>query len=220
MTWSWSSPSGPVVWEEIEGSPNFSISRAGNSVTRMFKVNGDEDELIYFMQTLASGDGTFPAESVVLSNVLLTGMTAEPWESATKKDDSISNPQSHAGSARYWKVTAQYELYQFNKTWPTSIPKPGHDSGTLLQFRTRTSGQWLTMSSRDVEYDDGNGQAAPDTDYRLIILVREMVIDWLNVYNPPFNKIDSCIGHSNHNTFLGAPAGTLLYLRVESRLPI
>ena len=198
------------LWEELDDSPQGSISRGGNSVTRSFKVTGNETILGEFVKLMATGDGTHPAASVVLSNVLLSGITFRPWESAVKSG-TISTPIAGAGVANHWRVDCQYELYHFNKAWPTDITKPTHDSGTVLQLRTRTSGQFLTLTPRAVEYSDGSGRTTPDMDARIAVLIREMMVDWINVYNPPFATIDACIGKVNAVSFMGCPAETLLF---------
>lgn len=218
MTWP--------AFEELSSSPQFTIDRGGNSVTRQFKVAGDD--LINFCQYLCDGDDAswtthyHPADAVVLANCYLSSINAAPLADDEQHPTPkvIEDPTTTTNSFGFWRVTATYNLYPYNKVWPTTLTKPIHTSGTTLSCKIRGSVEYTTFTANLLAWSvNADGTGGADTANpphkgvpgRILIPTADIVIEWDLVANPPISLWVTKVGRVNHAAFLGFAAETLLF---------
>jgi len=213
------------TFEELSSSPQFTIDRGGNSVTRQFKVAGND--LINFCQYLCNGDdagwSNAPAASVVLANTYLSGLNASPLagDDQSPKSIALTDPTTQANTYNWWQVTANYSLYPYNRAWPTDMPKPTHDAGTTLSCKLRGSKEYKTFSSRFLYWSTGgtsSGGGAKDTANpvpvdmpgRILIPTMDIPVVWDGIADPPVSTWLANIGRVNATSYMGFAAQTLL----------
>jgi hypothetical protein len=212
-----------VHFEELSNSPNFTIDRGGNTVTRRFIVAGID--LIAFCQALCDGDdagwsGT-PAPAVVLPNCYLSGLNASPaaGDEQHAAQKSITDPTADANSYNFWEVVANYSLYPYNRAWPTDMPKPTHTAGTTLSCKLRGSKEYKTFSSRLFYWAQGGSSGGSidtanpvpvDMPGRVLIPTLDIPVVWDGITDPPVSTWIAAIGRVNSTAYMGFAPQTLL----------
>ena len=152
-------------------------------------------------------------------------MNDDPWMDGDKVDAS--------GLSISRRLTVTYGLMYYDLVpWPSYLTRPSHPKGTTLSFRTRFSGQFLTLPGKafTVSRDDpkrvshikdpvtgrmiDNPVPSPlsvNSNTRIMIPLVDFVIEWgqiTNVDSVNFAEFEGCV---NEQEFLGCEPGTLLF---------
>lgn len=169
-------------------------------------------------------------------NAFVSGFKVQPFqpESPDSRDDNSPKPVDFGNQTNTYDlndggaiVTAEYEtlfdVSSDDRQWGTgtggTISPP---VGTFLTYGGNASGEVLTTPGRTF-YWQGSAPQEPlsaDMSPGIVIPGNEHTITWRRVIAPPWNTINSMIGKVNASTFLGAPAGSVMFLGCQpKRIP-
>jgi len=213
------------AWEELAGSPRDGISvDSGPTAERLFLVQWSAKAAFY--KAMWDGYRLYPGFA---NDCYLLEITTEPF-SAELCPDLLAKPApTPADLATYsqngGKVLLARLRYGFDWTtadWPTNIPKPECDAGTVLALRVRWAGEVMILPPRAVRYEDnsygdpgGPMPGADDKGTRLFVATPEYQVEWKYVDDPPTDSLRDLLGHTNNAEFLGVPQGCLRFESFE-----
>jgi hypothetical protein len=223
-----------VSVEELEGSPKIKIDRSGGSATRTFKLAW-ADVPVFFTELFPNPLAGYPAVAWVpgYSWMLAQSAEAEPFDPTKPGGVNVGSDITYSDTAR---VTVQYgppEMDQQQQPGGASGEEggggdksgPGGDQGatggekgstnqpvTLLEHSVSVGAEFLTISNLALTWETGGAVPNPTVRAGQLQPTMEHQVTWNNVFQPPWDKIRSCVGCVNFSTFLGAPAECVLFL--------
>jgi hypothetical protein len=211
----------PVAFEELEGSPRLRIAEEGITAQRVFRVAWS-DWQAFACELIGSyrvvGDAfvfTAPLEFPGMPNLLVSEVEVEPFDPASPDGTGVSTLRSTpnqytAGGAR---VTATY-VTTFDVDNQPRTDLPVVPNGTYLTYRGDLGAEYLHTPGRVWRWKDPptSAQVPDDVNPGLLIPQDSFSLTWHRVALPPWSTIRALRGKVNAAPFLGAPAGTVLFL--------
>jgi hypothetical protein len=203
-------PAMPVSFKELTGSPRETYGPEGMRAERRFLCAWeDRDALV--QELLGDGyefGGSTPAGYPGKSGVVAVGVAVEPFDEDLVEQEF---PGLSAGLAAYHgfaRVTARYELIA--PADRDDLPTAERD--TVLTYRMEAGSERLTLAGDDLVWLGNPDAVLPaDAEGAIQLPCTRHVLTWHRVVNPPWTAIRNATGTLNADTFLGAPAGTLLF---------
>jgi hypothetical protein len=208
----------PVAFEELDGSPRFRIAEAGSTAVRRFLVAwadwpGFARELLGWYRVVA-GSLSFVAPShVLLDNLIVAELSVDPWPEEKITSGPLSSLASSPNDYPHALVTATYRtIYDQNNLSRKDLPPV--PSGTILTYTADLAAEYLTIPGRVWRWDDppDDPPVPEDVNPGLLVPSGAYQLNWRRVPLPPWTAIRSLRGKVNDAPFVGAPAGTVLFL--------
>ncbi len=208
------SPRG-VVWEELEGSPEWQQTLQGQRAQRIFRVPSLEDGyklaadlwggiLLVGAVKQRATVAQFPAlpEGLAESGLLVTEVSVQPMNGDAPKlpaegmesleDRHVDYPDPPGAGA---KVTVTYE----SVTSGGGGPQQQQDDGTVISLRTTTGAEYLTVPGRTWHWQNNTGpRLDDDIAPGILIPTEQLTFTWSRVVTPPFDTIESLRGKVNN----------------------
>lgn len=199
-----------VSFNELAGSPRETYGPEGMRAERRFLCAWeDRDALV--RELLGDGyefGGSTAAGYPGKSGVVAVRVGVEPFD-----DDLVERelPGLSEGLAAYHgfaRVTARYELIA-----PADRRDlPAAERNTVLTYRMESGSERLTLAGGDLVWLGNPDAVLPaDAEGAIQLPYTRHVLTWHRVVNPPWTAMRNATGTLNADTFLGAPAGTLLF---------
>lgn len=208
-----------VAFEELEGSPRLHIDHAGTRAVRLFRVAWTDwqdfsRELLGTYRRVGCAYRFEPPLSFPgLSDVVVTNLAVEPFDggnpegSAIRSITSGTNAYPVAGA----KITVTYEslLSSTARSGLPSVP-----DGTYLTYQADLGADFLSVPGRIWKWEapPDDPKLPPDINPGLLLPTDTYRITWHRVAAPNWEAIRSLRGKTNDVTFMGAAAGTVLFL--------
>jgi hypothetical protein len=216
----------PAQFEELEGSPKLAVSEQGMTAWRSFRVAWADwpafcGELIGSYQVVG---GTFvftePLEFPGFPNLVVSDIQLEPFDPASPDGTGVGTlgaaPNAYsAGGAR---VTATYTTaFDVGNEPRPELPKV--PKGTYLTFRADLGAEYMATPGRIWRWQapPANPVVPDDVNPGLLIPQGTFHLTWHRVALPPWSTMRELRGKVNDATFVGAPAGTVLFLGARVR---
>jgi len=216
----------PVAFEELEGSPRLEVSEEGIIAWRSFRVAWADWQAFCaeLIGSYAVVGGTFvftaPLEFPGFPNLVVSDIQLEPFDPASPDGTGVATlaaaPNKYtAGGAR---VTATY-VTAFDVNNQPRVQLPVAPKGTYLTFRADLGAEYMATPGRIWRWQapPTNPVVPDDVNPGLLIPQGTFHLTWHRVALPPWDKIRELRGKVNHATFVGAPAGTVLFLGARVR---
>lgn len=203
-----------MSWEELAGYPKESFTESsGPAAIRQFLVLF-ENRLTLIDAIVGGFYPHFPHSRVI-------GFSLEPFGGGeippnTTVVDPLVNSADYTG--KYTLVTATYGPDFTDKEWPQDMPRPDNiREGTELRYRIQGTGQFLSIPSQSVKWEDDATIPVPaDINSVILIPITSIQLQWDFVDDPPLKRLDDFIGTiSSDDEFLGSEKETLLFDRYE-----
>jgi len=205
-----------LAFQELGGSPHEKYTLDGFSATRQFVIPWEQR--VDFVHAVF-GDSTQPLVERRLvypgrSDVFADTLDFEPLESdmigvrmlANLKTDLVDYNGSFA------KATVRYSTTDGKDR----NDLPVGEDGTSLTYRMVIDSEESLLPPGGWVWTDTNVAIPIGTEILKKVPVTEHVLTWGQVINPPWTAINICQGKVNVATFLGCPAGTLLFRGAEA----
>jgi hypothetical protein len=211
----------PVSFEELEGSPRLAVREEGASAVRTFRVAWNDwpafaRELVGSYR-LVGGAYHFvePLSFPGMPNMVVDELEVRPFGPTAPDGSQVSSLVS--GTNRYptggASVRATY-VTQFDRNNLPRADLPSVPKATYLTFRADLGVEYLSVPARVWHWDDAplNTPLPPDASPGILVPQSRFELIWHRVPLPPWSKIRELRGKVNDAAFLGAPAGTVLFL--------
>ena len=210
----------PVSFEELAGSPTVRVTERETLAVRAFRVAWDDwpalaRELVgSYSRVGCAFLFQPPIEFPSLPNLVVSEIEVEPFAPDSPRGELVTSLAS--GTNRYpdggARVTATYRAaYDARNALRGDMPTI--PSGTYLTFAGELSAETQSTPGRIWHYAvTGSPILAADTNPSVVIPTGSYRLSWHRVPAPPWDTIRSLRGKVNQATFLGAPAGTVLFL--------
>lgn len=204
---------GGIDVELIEG-PKLSLDSSGWKASEVYKVrwaNVLSLASAIFVEPTITGSGVFrwqPQQSPSMDGLLLQAdsLAIDPF------DDQQPGNTLNTPSAQFARMTVNYKSLTNDEE---DEDNPG-DDGALFEHQMSIGGEFLTMPARNLHW---NSDAAlckdEDVPCGKLVPTIEHNLHWPRIRTLPMAAIRSTIGKLNANSFLGADAGTLMFLGAE-----
>lgn len=154
------------------------------------------------------------------------------WCQSVKIDPHPADPQASGGDLdplttaigySYAKLTATYATdWSVAAIWPTDITAPSIRADTTLQISGSGSGEFMRLPARSTRWEDATPGYATDPmphedspAGRFLVRSQDITLHWNYVDDPPIDRFDGLQGCVNDDTYLGKPAGSLLFAGYE-----
>ena len=219
-----------LVYEELEGSPSFTMDREGGSGRRIIKIAwSDIGRAILEVFPGALFGYPYTAAMPGFAWLRASRMSIDPFDPAAMfgTNQSINTYKSGA------KVTIDYTPYK----WPDQSFKDGPEGANsdienvvFLEQKINFGGEYLTFPNTGVRWNmdgdgvntfspGGGGGGAGDKKFQvfeninvgIIIPTIEHTMTWNYVSYPPWSGIRNCLGKVNNAVHMGCYAETLLF---------
>lgn len=215
-----------VSFEELEGSPRFEIRDEETLAVRTFRVAWNDwpqfaRELIGRYE-VRGGQYYFvpPLGLAGFAHLLVSELEVEPFEPSCPDGDGVRTLTSGtncypAGGAR---VTATYRTrFDEDNAGRTKLPKVPR--GTYLTYRADLAAEYLSIPGRTWRWYDPPefSPVPPDVQPGKLLPQALVHLTWHRVALPPWEAMRALRGKVNGTEFLGAPAGTVLFLGAKVR---
>lgn len=212
-----------IDFEELAGSPRIQASQQGVVAVRSFRVAWqDWPALVRLL--LGTGRVVGQATRLVrppafpgLRNLMVTDVAVEAFdpESPDGQGDVtlVGRTNGYAGGAR---LTVTYRtLFDENSQSRPGLPRV--PEGTYLVFAAELGAEYLTVPGRVWHWNAPGDPAVPDdVNPGLLVPTGAYRLVWLRVPRPPWSAIRSLRGKVNQAEFIGAAAGTVLFLGAKA----
>jgi hypothetical protein len=210
-----------IAFEELEGSPVIRVSEQGTVADRVFRVAWDDwpafARLLVGSYETAASSFVFvpPMEFPGLPNLVVAELVVEPLDRGHPRGDAVTalhsgtNAYPHGGA----KVTARYRT-SFDVAGPSHPQLPAIPPGTYLTYSAELGSELRVLPGRVWHWNASpdNPPLSPDQNPALVTPTASYRLAWRRVALPPWSAIRGLRGKVNDATFLGAPAGTVLFL--------
>jgi len=163
--------------------------------------------------------GTFvfspPVEFPGLPSLLVEELEVEPFDPASPDGDGVttltSTPNTYTAAGA--RVTATYRS-GFDADNDPREDLPTIPNGTYLTYDADLAAEYLATPGRVWNWVDppNNPPVPDDVNPGLLLPQGSFRLTWHRVARPPWSTIRSLRGKVNAATFVGAPAGTVLFL--------
>jgi hypothetical protein len=210
----------PIAFEELEGSPRVTINEQGTTAQRRFRVAWDDWQT--FARTLV---GTYrvlggatqfvpPIQFPGLPNLIVTDLTVEPFDPRNPDGSAGVTLGAHTNAypAAGALVSAVYRTaYDFDNRSRSDLPSV--PEGTILTYRADLGVEYQTTPGRTWRWNAAGDPRLPE-DIRPGVMAPtgSFELIWSRVLLPPWSAIRGLRGRVNDATFVGGPAGTVLFL--------
>lgn len=208
-----------VAYEELAGSPRLTAGAAGVVAVRSFRVAWNDWPLLArLLLGTARTVGGVPMLAAApifpgFENLIVTQLAVEPLdpESPDAQPDLTLEraTNTYRGGAR---LTATYDSLdvRYLRLRPHLPTVP---DSTYLIYRGELGAETVRTPGRVWRWAiDDEPPVADDVNPGLLIPTGNVQLTWLRVPAPPWTAQRQLRGKVNATTFLGAPAGTLLFL--------
>ncbi|MCE9545553.1 MAG: hypothetical protein K8T25_08555 [Planctomycetia bacterium] len=209
-----------IAFEELEGSPVIAVGADGTTARRVFRVAwADWPQFVRDLigsYRRAGTDYYFipPLEFPGLPGVVVSSLEVSPFDPGNPDGTEVSTLTSGTNSypAAGAKITADYEALPADDE-PSRGELPATPSGTYLTYRADLGSEFHTTSSRGWHWDTaGSPPLAPDVNPGIVIPTGVFRLIWQRVVAPNWTAIRQLRGKVNDAPFVGAAAGTVLFL--------
>lgn len=211
----------PIPFEELAGSPRLRVTDEATIAQRVFRVAWADWPA--FVGELVGGYAlvggafvfTLPIEFPDLPNLVVAEIDVEPFVPDRPIGDEVSTLTS--GVNRYpdagAQVTATYRT-QFDAQQQARTDLPAVPAGTYLTYTSELGLDRQVVPGRTWHWVNPptNPLVPPDINPALLVPTGDFRLSWRRVAAPPWSTIRDLRGKVNHATFLGSPAGTVLFL--------
>jgi hypothetical protein len=208
-----------ITFEELEGSPRIRANEQGTTATRLFKVAWSDWQpfarlLVGTYETVGAAIQFVPPLAFPgFQNLLVDEISIDPFDPRNPDGAEVSsitsgtNSYPDAGA----RVTAVYRT-AFDQNNRPRGDLPTVPQGTILSFSADLATEFLTIPGRVWSWDIAGAPKVPeDVNPGVLLPTGSFQLAWRRVPLPPWNAIRSLRGTVNNATFLGAPAGTVLF---------
>jgi hypothetical protein len=208
----------PTAFEELDGSPRFRTTEAGSVAVRRFLVAWADwpafaRELVGWYR-IVGGTFSFVAPShVLLGNLIVSELSVEPWPEDRITSGPLGSLTASPNDYPHALVTATYRtIYDADNRSRPDLPAV--PQGTILTYTADLAAEYLTTPGRTWRWDDppGNPPVPEDVNPGLLVPSGGYQLHWRRVPSPPWSAIRQLRGKVNDAAFVGAPAGTVLFL--------
>jgi len=199
-----------VSFKELAGSPRETYGPEGMRAERRFLCAWeDRDALVRAL--LGDGyefGGSAAAGYPGKSGVVAVRVAVEPFNDDLLEQEFLGLTEGLAAYHGFARVTARYELIA-----PADRDDlPAAERNTVLTYRMESGSETLTLAGDDLVWPVNPHAVLPaDADGAVQLPYTRHVLTWHRAVNPPWSAIRNATGTLNAGTFLGAPAGTLLF---------
>jgi hypothetical protein len=214
-----------VSFEELEGSPRLSVNESGITAWRSFRVAWADwpafcGELIGSYRVVGgSFIFTAPLEFPGFPNLVVSDIQVEPFDPACPDGTGVgtlaATPNQYtAGGARIAVMyTTAFDVDNQPRADLPTVPK-----GTYLTYRADLGAEYVATPGRTWRWQAAGDPVVPDdVNPGLLIPQGTFHLTWHRVALPPWGTIRALRGKVNGGTFVGAPAGTVLFLGARVR---
>lgn len=212
-----------VTYEELSGSPQIAITQQGATAVRSFRVGWDDWQAFARMLLGTYGEigGTAlfaqPAAFPGFKNLFVAEIQVDPFDPDSPDGRAAlaldTETNGYRGGA---KVTAVYKT-QFDGEGYALRNLPRVPNGTYLTYRSELGAEYQHVPGRVWRWAIGETPpVADDVNPGILIPTGSVQLSWLRVPTPPWAAIRALRGKVNSSSFLGSPAGTVLFLGVKA----
>ena len=207
-----------VAIEELDGSPRFRIAESGTTAVRRLLVAWNQwqalaRELVGTYRVVGGGFSFVAPSHVLLNNLIVSELAVDPWPEEKITSGALTSIASSPNDYPHAVVTATYRtIYDANNQPRDDLPSV--PAGTILTYSADLGAEYMTVPGRVWRWVDppDNPKVPEDVNPGLLIPSGAYQLTWRRVPRPPWNKIRELRGKVNSGTFVGAPAGTVLFL--------
>jgi hypothetical protein len=218
-----------VSFEELEGSPTINLSPQGMTALRLFRVAWDDwpalvqDLIGYYDRVGSTATFTAPLEFPGVENLVVSEIAVEPFDPGNPEGTSVASltQGTNGYPAAGARVAATYRTL-FDSATTARSDMPPVPAGTYLTYDAELSAEFQAVPGRTWHWAaSGNPPLAPDQSPALLVPSGAFHLTWLRVPLPPWQAMRDLRGRVNDASFMGAPAGTVIYLgaTVERQFP-
>lgn len=197
-----------VTKEELHFDLDFGVD--GSTATWVVKIAGSD--ILAFIQEMSPGI-TFVSPwgytiAAVLTHQDFTWLRME----SIHFEPFIEDPPHDSGRYyTYVRATVRFKGDCLNLGAGSGEDQPTVPSGTYLSYNREASAMLQTMPGHGFQWATAGTQVETDVDVGKVITTAAHTFRWTNVTDPPWDAINEARGRVNDRTFLGRPAGTLLF---------
>lgn len=210
-----------IAFEELEDSPRIQIQPSGTVAWRRFRVAwADWQEFarqLVGTYRVTAGKVRFVAPLAFpgMDNLLVDELEVEPLDGSCPVGSAVSTLTSgtNAYPAGGALVTATYRtLFDEDNQSRKKLPKV--PSGTILTYHAELAAEYVSMPGRTWNWKNAASprSLAEDIFPGILLPHGNFELRWQRVPLPPWDAIRALRGKVNQQEFLGAPAGTVLFL--------
>jgi hypothetical protein len=212
-----------VNYEELAGSPQIAITQQGATAVRSFRVGWDDWQA--FARTLLGSYGDIGGTARVaqpvafpgFANLFVAEITVEPFDPDSPDGRTVFALETDTNAYRSGaKITAVYKT-QFDGEGYALASLPRVPKGTFLTYKSELGAEYQHVPGRVWRWAiDDTPSVADDVNPGILIPTGSVQLSWLRVTAPPWSAIRALRGKVNSSSFLGSPAGTVLFLGVRA----
>lgn len=215
-----------IPFEELAGSPALSINQQTTTAVRTFRVAWDDwpafARLLVgrYRRVGCSHEFVPPLPFPGDPNLIVSDIDIEPFDAEGPDGSDVATLTS--GTNRYpaagAKVTAVYESL-FDADNRPRDDLPGVPTGTYLTYEADLGFEQFSTPSRRWRWNapPDYPALAADVEPSLLLPTGDFRLTWHRVAVPPWTAIRNLRGHVNSGTFVGAAAGTVMFLGAKIR---
>ncbi|MHB1033235.1 MAG: hypothetical protein ACYC35_05190 [Pirellulales bacterium] len=206
-----------VLFEELAGSPTWSVRDGRATATRVFKVAWEDR--FDFVRDLWGGYWVvgnrwvyvLPATFPDLAGALVTDVHVELFDpDAPTSDTFLAGLSSGTNVYSHARVTATYRNLPGDDR---RAGKPAHPEGTVLTFSSDLSAEYQTIPGRTWEWNVAGSPDVPaDINPGILVPAEDLELTWHRVPRPPWDAIRDLRGKVNASAFMGHAPETVLFL--------
>lgn len=207
-----------IEFVELEGSPSISISsQSGMSAVRRFGVAWDDWQsfalALIGKHTTTGGQVVQvppPAFPGISDKLFVSDLQIDPFDPSRPDGSRVTTLTS--GTNRYVDgdnfavVVATYSMALSNRGDTPNVP-----GGTYLSYSEELGAEYMTIPGRIWKWPDAT-PVPEDTNPGILLPKGQFSLAWHRVVRPPWSAIDALRGRINGFSFMGRPAGTVLFL--------
>lgn len=223
-------PTVAIGFEELEGSPVIRLSRRGVVAVREFRCAWSDWQALArllvgeFELVGSAARFTRPLPFPGVPNLVVDEIAVEPFDGGAPEGDTVSTLESgtNAYSLAGARVTATYRTL-FDAANAARGDLPAVPDGTLLLYDAELGTEAVSVPARTWHWvaPPDNPPLLADQGPSLLVPTGAFRLTWQRVPLPPWEAIRELRGMVNDATFVGSPAGTVLFLgaSVERQFP-
>lgn len=206
-----------VTIKECEGSPSLKMSSGKISATRKVLIDWADYPAFWaelfgaFKVTAgvvtAEPGATYPG----ITNLIPKDLSVDPYP-PTK---ILSGATTIAAVNTYSQAlcTISYEPID-----PTDPNNPDHPDETILTVERDIGAEYLTAPGRSWKWSVDDAMVPEDLNAGVLIATEDFQMTWSRVVSPPYTAIRRCRGRLNNATFMGYPAGLVLFMGAKETI--
>jgi hypothetical protein len=206
-----------VPFKELAGSPKGTWSAKGPKFTREILVL-NENKLAMIRELLGTSyvyGSTRRAFFPGIACAIVDTVDEEPFvplPGGGEFTDITTDLATYVG--RYTKLTINYVMNVADAGGVPggTEPQPEDDTRGTLTYSLNHAGENIECMPGGVVWeDDSTIPVPPDAGIPFKVSTSDHILTWSNAENPPWDSIEMLKGCVNSTTFIGKPAGTLLF---------